>query len=66
MADITGVPTGLLSMGSGRLATVVNQMMVMPEFNTKEKNRFLWSVILWQLRVLQTETERERGPSEYK
>ena len=47
-------------MGSLWLFTVVYQMMVMPEFSTKEKNRFLWSVILWQLKVLQREKRRER------
>ena len=47
-------------MGSLWLFTVVYQMMVMPEFSTKEKNRFLWSVILWQLKVLQREKGRER------
>lgn len=28
-------------------------MMVITEFKTKEKKRFLWSVILWQLKLLQ-------------
>lgn len=51
MSKLKAKPTGLLSTSS-RLSATVNQMMVMIEFNTNEKNRFLCSVILWQLKLL--------------
>lgn len=39
--------------------TVVSQTTVMTEFSTNERKRFLWSVILWQLRLLRA-AEEER------
>lgn len=47
--------TGFLCSSSWLFATAVNQMMVITEFRTKEKKRFLCSVILWQLKLLQEE-----------
>lgn len=38
--------TGFACTSSWLLATADNQMMVITEFRTKEKKRFLWRVIL--------------------
>lgn len=45
--------TGFLCTISWFFATAVSQMMVMTEFRTNEKKRFLCRVILWQLKLLQ-------------
>lgn len=50
--------TGFLCTSSWLFATAVSQMMVITEFRTKEKKRFLCSVILWQLKLLQEEERR--------
>ncbi len=44
--------TGFSWTSSWLFATAVNQMIVMMEFKTKEKKRFLCRVILWQLKLL--------------
>lgn len=44
--------TGFLCTISWFFATAVSQMMVMTEFRTNEKKRFLCRVILWQLKLL--------------
>ena len=47
------VLTGFLNTNSWLNAIFFNQMMVITEFSTKEKNMFLWRVIRWQLKLLQ-------------
>lgn len=44
--------TGLACVTSWLFATQVKKMMVITELSTKEKNRFLCRVILWQLKLL--------------
>lgn len=44
--------TGFVATKAWLLATAVRLMIVTTELQTKEKNRFLCKVILWQLRLL--------------
>lgn len=44
--------TGLACVTSWLFATQVKKMMVITEYSTKEKKRFLCRVILWQLKLL--------------
>lgn len=44
--------TGLAWVTSWLFATQVKKMMVITEFSTKEKKRFLCRVTLWQLKLL--------------
>lgn len=45
--------TGLVATNSWLLAMAVSEIMVTTELQTKEKNRFLCRVILWQLKLLE-------------
>lgn len=45
--------TGLVATNSWLLATAVSEIIVTTELQTKEKNRFLCRVILWQLKLLE-------------
>lgn len=45
--------TGLVATNSWLLATAVSEIIVTMELQTKEKNRFLCRVILWQLKLLE-------------
>lgn len=45
--------TGLVATNSWLLAIAVSEIIVTTELQTKEKNRFLCRVILWQLKLLE-------------
>lgn len=45
--------TGLVATNSWLLAMAVSEIIVTTELQTKEKNRFLCRVILWQLKLLE-------------